>query len=78
MNVEELTDPLEKISMAVFKYRTTGPAMEHNYLCAICRHYPAVIETWRGWLQPCWECQKQYKMIRLNWFDRFILKRGSN
>lgn len=62
----------EKIRDAVFVYRRIGPAMEHNYLCAVCRESPAVIETWHGILQPCWECQKTYRLVKINWLDRFL------
>lgn len=61
--------------VAPFLYRLIGPIAEHNYLCSVCRDKPGVIELWHGLLQPCWECQKEYKLIKLTWFDR-LLKRG--
>jgi len=71
--VETTADP----GTAPFVYRNIGPAMQHNYLCALCRENKAVIETWRGWLQPCWECQKKgYRLIKFNWIDR-LFKRGN-
>jgi hypothetical protein len=59
---------------AIFKYQSLGPAMNHNYLCAICRQEKAVLELWRGVLQPCWGCQKNYKVMKLNWVLRLYLK----
>ena len=58
--------------LAVFEYCILGPLMSHNYLCAVCRERVAVINTNTGILQPCWGCQKTYKLIKLNWFDKLI------
>lgn len=66
----------EPIYMAEFVYRDCGPGgMEHNYLCAVCRKESAVLECNTGILQPCWECQKKYKLVRLNWIDRLLGRR---
>lgn len=50
--------PSEKIEKAVFIYRNVFMAMEHNYLCAVCREESAVIDCNTGVLQPCWSCQR--------------------
>lgn len=72
IHIEEVDkDP----GIAKFIFRRVGPGgMEHNYLCAVCRDSLAVIETWHGILQPCWDCQKKYKLIKKSWFDK-LLKR---
>lgn len=63
----------EKIDKATFIYRSYGPgAVEHNYLCAVCRDKPAVLETHIGTLQPCWDCQSKYRLIKLTWVDRLL------
>ncbi len=62
----------EDIPKAEFVFSRTFMAMRHNYLCAVCKGNPAVIETWHGILQPCWECQDTYKLLKLNWFDKLI------
>lgn len=64
----------ERIEPAPFRYRSTVMAMEHNYLCAVCRHEKAVIETWHGILQPCWSCQEEYKVVKLNWLIKLVLR----
>lgn len=60
--------PNEQIKMAEYVYRIHGPIQGHNYYCAVCRESSAVIDCSTGILQPCWECQKTYKLIKLNWF----------
>ncbi|HEX2549451.1 MAG TPA: hypothetical protein VHM20_06460 [Gammaproteobacteria bacterium] len=62
----------EDIYKATFVYRFIGPMAEHNYLCACCRKKSAVLEMHIGILQPCWECQRKYKLIRLTWIDRIL------
>jgi hypothetical protein len=62
----------EPIVTAQFIYRYICMAMEHNYLCAVCREKKAVIECWSGILQPCWGCQKEYKVVRLTWIDKLL------
>ena len=57
---------------AIFEYRNIGPMMEHNYLCAVCRNKAAVINTNTGILNPCWDCQKKYKVIKITWLDRLL------
>ena len=62
---------------ATFKFRNIFMAMEHNYLCAVCRAKKAVIQTWNGILQPCWDCQKRgYLLKKLNWFEKLWIKHG--
>lgn len=54
-----------------FKYCIHGPAMSHNYLCAVCKDNSAVNDGNTGHLQPCWECQdKGYELIKHNWLTR--------
>lgn len=67
----DIADPIG-VGIAKFRYMNIGPVMVHNYLCACCRRQKAVIETWHGILQPCWDCQKQWKLVRLNWFDKLL------
>jgi hypothetical protein len=57
-----------------FRYCIAGPAMSHNYLCAVCKENSAVNEGWSGHLQPCWKCQKSYKLIKLNWFLKLFFR----
>jgi hypothetical protein len=58
-------DEDQPVGTAEFIFKRIGPLMEHNYLCAVCREEHAVIETWRGILQPCWGCQeKGYVLIK--------------
>ena len=64
-----------KIEKAEFIFSREFMIMEHNYLCAICKDKPAIMETWHGVLQPCRDCQKTWKVLKLNWLDR-LLKRG--
>ncbi len=62
--IREVIGPGE-IKTAEFVYRNMGPAMEHNYLCAVCRDKKAIIELWHGILQPCWDCQARgWKLIK--------------
>ena len=75
--IREVDITKEKIETAEFRYAHVGPAMIHNYLCAVCREEKAVLETWHGILQPCWKCQRDrgWKLVKLNWLDR-LFKRG--
>lgn len=67
--------PYDEIKKAEFEYRNIGMAMEHNYLCAVCKHSSAVQDCATGILQPCWSCQKKYTMIRRKTFtDRLMEK----
>lgn len=61
----------QDIPIAVFVYKNIGPAVVHNYLCAVCRENKAVLYLYDV-LQPCWACHKKYRLIRLTWFDRLI------
>lgn len=67
-------EPSEKIEKAVFIYRNVFMAMEHNYLCAVCREESAVINCNTGVLQPCWVCQgKGWELKQSNgWFKRLF------
>ena len=64
--------PIEK---AEYIFKREFMMQEHNYLCAVCKDKSAIIETWHGILQPCYDCQKTWKVLRLNWLDK-LLKRG--
>lgn len=55
----------ETINKTDFIYRVIGPVIEHNYLCAVCREESAVIDASCGILQPCWSCQRNYKLKKL-------------
>lgn len=68
----EWTTSIEK---AEFVFKREFMMMEHNYLCAICKEKSAIMETWNGVLQPCYECQKKWRVLKLNWLDR-LFKRG--
>ena len=57
---------------AKFEYQDLGSAMNHNYLCAVCRNEKAVIDMNIGILQPCWKCQNKYKLIKLNFIDKLL------
>jgi ribosomal protein L37AE/L43A len=71
--IREVFNP-DEISPAEFVFWRGGfMEMRHNYLCAVCRNRIAVIETWSGVLQPCWDCQKSgYKLLKRNWFQRLL------
>lgn len=58
---------------AKYKYIDHGICIDHNYLCAICREKSAVLEMWSGILQPCWDCQKHYKIFKINWLTKFFM-----
>ncbi len=60
--------PDEEIKPAEFVYSYGFMSMEHNYLCAVCRMNPAVIECHIGTLQPCWICQKDHNYLLIK-FD---------
>jgi ribosomal protein L37AE/L43A len=62
----------EDIKKAEFIYALEFALAKHNYLCAVCKRESAVMELCTGILQPCWECQKSYKVKKLSWFDRLI------
>lgn len=62
------------IPMADFVYAREFMLMRHNYFCGVCKTNSAVQETHTGVLQPCWECQKFFKVIKLNWFTRWLFK----
>lgn len=62
-------EPIEK---AEFIFKREFMVMEHNYLCACCKKNSAVQEVHIGILQPCWECQKTWKLKRVRWFDRWF------
>lgn len=62
-------EPIEK---AEFVFKREFMLMEHNYLCAVCKDKSAVQETHTGLLQPCWDCQKKWKLKKVTWLDRFF------
>ena len=64
--------PDEAIELATFVYKWVGPVAKHNYLCAYCRSNSAVLICNTGVLQPCWECQKTHRLVKLNWLDRLL------
>lgn len=64
--------PGTNIEKAEFVFRRFFMGMDHNYLCACCKEKSAVQEIHTGVLQPCWDCQKTYKIIKLNWFDKLL------
>lgn len=68
MREVEFGSPIEK---AEFVYSCGFMSMQHNYLCACCKESSAVQETSTGILQPCWTCQKTWKIKRLTWWDKF-------
>ena len=49
-----------------------SPVCEHNMPCAICHKSKAVLQMQEGIFYPCWECQKEYKLVKKNWFDKFL------
>jgi len=62
------------INKATFVYKKIGPALEHNYLCAVCMADSAVFYSNENILQPCWECQKHgYYLFRVNRIVKWIL-----
>lgn len=65
----------EDVGIAEYVFYRDFMAQNHNYLCAVCRERSAVIETWHGILQPCWDCQRRgYKLIKFNWLQKLFLK----
>ena len=60
------------IKKTEFIYKRDFMIMEHNYLCAVCKKDSAVQDTNEGILQPCWDCQKIYKIKKLTWLDRIF------
>jgi len=61
--------PIEK---AEFVFKREFMLMEHNYLCACCKEKSAVQECHTGILQPCWDCQKKWKVKRVTWLERLF------
>lgn len=63
-----------KIQPATFIYMHTGIGIHHNYLCAVCREKPAVLNCGSGVLTPCWECRKSgYATIKITGWKRRII-----
>jgi ribosomal protein L37AE/L43A len=60
------------IQKAEFIFKREFMIMEHNYLCAVCKEKSGVQETNTGILQPCWECQNKYKVVKLTWVDKLL------
>lgn len=54
--------PIEK---AEFVFKREFMMMKHNYLCAACKKEVAVQNCNTGVLEPCWECQKEWKVIKV-------------
>lgn len=62
----------EEIPKVEFVFARMFMDMKHNYLCAVCKEKSAVQDTHTGILQPCWDCQKTYKVKKLTWLDRIF------
>jgi len=73
-NVIEVFDD-RVIEPAPYIFRRSFMAQEHNYLCAVCRLKSAVINCDSGVLNPCWECQGSFRMVKLNWFTKWFLSK---
>lgn len=54
-----------EIEKAEFIFAREFMAMKHNYLCAVCKDKSAVQDTHSGVLQPCWDCQKSWKLEKV-------------
>ena len=61
-----------KIEKAEFTFAREAMMMKHNYLCGVCKEKSAVQDCTTGILQPCWDCQKNYLVVKLNWIDRLL------
>lgn len=61
-----------KIKKVNFVYKTIGPTMEHNYLCAVCKDKSAVQNLSTGVLQPCIRCQKKYRIVSITWIEKLF------
>jgi len=63
-----------ELETAPFIYKFHGPCGQHNYLCSVCRQKKAVLDMDKGILQPCWDCHKTYRVVKIKWFDRLFRK----
>ena len=73
--METVKEVFQEPKTAQFQFQDLGPAMNHNYLCAVCRENHAVLDMSTGILQPCWSCQKKdYKLVKLGWFTKLFFK----
>ena len=64
--------PIEK---AEFIFKREVMIMEHNYLCAVCKEKSGVMEIHIGILQPCWDCQKKWRLKKVNFIDRWFRRK---
>lgn len=49
-----------------------SPVCEHNMPCSVCHNLHAVYEMNTGIFQPCWPCQKKFKLIKRKWWMDFF------
>lgn len=61
--VDEYT--MNRTEKAEFIYCNVGPAILHNYMCAVCKEKSAVQNCNTGFLMPCWDCQMRgYRIVK--------------
>lgn len=53
----------------------SGMLATHNCPCPVCRESSAVLDLSCGLMKPCWDCQKNYVLIKnpKSWFKRKLL-----
>jgi len=51
-----------------------GPWAQHNMPCAICHLKHAVYELENGHFHPCWDCQKEWNLKKINWLGKVFRK----
>ena len=66
------TDPKKMIEVDV---HYEGPAAFHNMPCAVCWTRKAVLSN--GVFQPCWECQRYWRLSYIYQSDRFAFALGT-
>lgn len=60
------------IEKAEFVFSRHFMGMDHNYLCAVCKTNSGIQDCHSGILQPCWKCQKKYRVMKVNWLTRLF------
>lgn len=69
--IKTTTIILESISiMNIFEVKIDdydgAPVATHNMPCAVCYKKHAVLDMGEGIFQPCWDCQKIYKLRKVS------------
>jgi len=58
-------EELEVADVNVYMH-DSGMVCTHDYSCPVCRTEKAVLDSSTGLMQPCWCCQKDYKLVKID------------